>query len=132
MRFGGAAFIGIYGFGAARRAYRGTSGLVATAQAPASRKRVLLACLAFTFLNPHVYLDTMVLLGTLSTRYPGGGRWAFAGGVGLASLTWFTLLGYGGRFLAPIFRRPLAWRVLDAITAAFMLVLCVLLVSRPL
>jgi L-lysine exporter family protein LysE/ArgO len=93
---------------------------------------VLLTCLAFTFLNPHVYLDTMVLLGSLSTRYPGGLRWAFALGACMASVVWFCSLGYGARWLQPVFRTARAWRVLDAGIAVFMLTLCGLLLWRPL
>lgn len=92
----------------------------------------MLACLAFTFLNPHVYLDTMVLLGSLSTRYPGAARWAFAFGACVASAVWFSALGYGARLLLPVFRNPFAWRVLDASMAAFMLGLCLLLLLQPL
>jgi L-lysine exporter family protein LysE/ArgO len=92
----------------------------------------VLACLAFTFLNPHVYLDTMVLLGGISTRYPGAARWAFAVGASCCSVLWFATLGYGSRVLVPVFRNPRAWRVLDAVMAAFMLVLASLLLLRPL
>lgn len=132
MRFGGAAFVGIYGVLAARRAWRGSTALAPTSHGVSSRRRVVVTCLAFTLLNPHVYLDTMVLLGTLSTRYPGSSRWAFAVGACCASVVWFTSLGYGARFLAPVFRKPFAWRVLDALMAVFMLTLAVLLVARPL
>jgi L-lysine exporter family protein LysE/ArgO len=93
---------------------------------------VLLACLAFTFLNPHVYLDTMVLVGSLSTRYTGMVRWAFGLGACAASLLWFSTLGYSARLLVPVFRKPMAWRVLDAVIALFMLVLCVTLLRHPL
>lgn len=132
LRFGGAAFLAVYGLMAAWRAWRGQAALTQTAAGAVSRRRVVLACLAFTFLNPHVYLDTMVLLGSLSTQYGGLTRWAFAAGACLASVTWFLSLGYGARLLLPVFRRPAAWRVLDALVAAFMLVLCVLMLSRPL
>lgn len=132
LRYAGAAFLGVYGLMAAQRAWRGTGALKAQGEAPASWRRVLLTCLGFTFLNPHVYLDTMVLLGSLSTRYPGGLRWAFACGACLASVLWFCSLGYGARLLQPVFRRPGAWRVLDAGIAVFMLALCLLLLLRPL
>ncbi|CAM3950228.1 L-lysine exporter family protein LysE/ArgO [Kerstersia gyiorum] len=132
LRFGGAAFLAVYGLMAAWRAWRGQAALTQTAAGAVCRRRVVLACLAFTFLNPHVYLDTMVLLGSLSTQYGGLTRWAFAAGACLASVTWFLSLGYGARLLLPVFRRPAAWRVLDALVAAFMLVLCVLMLSRPL
>ncbi|WP_257386050.1 LysE/ArgO family amino acid transporter [Tahibacter caeni] len=131
LRLGGAAFLGAYGLLAARRAWRGSSALAPTGADETSRRRALLTCLAFTFLNPHVYLDTMVLLGSLSTRYAGAGRWAFAAGACAASLVWFTSLGYGARLLLPVFRSPRAWRVLDTVMAAFMLALCLLLLLRP-
>jgi L-lysine exporter family protein LysE/ArgO len=132
LRFGGAAFIGWYGLQAAQRAWRGAGALVAGADQQRSWQRVLLACLAFTFLNPHVYLDTMVLLGSLSARYPGMAQWAFGLGACVASVVWFSALGFGARWLQPVFRKPLAWRLLDGGIAAFMLVLCLLLLFRPL
>lgn len=132
LRFGGAAFLGVYGLMAAYRAWRGAGALTPTTGNEANWRRALLACLAFTFLNPHVYLDTMVLLGSLSMRYPGTARWAFAIGACSASVLWFSTLGHGARLLLPVFRNPRAWRVLDALMAAFMLVLCLLLLLRPL
>lgn len=131
LRFGGAAFLAGYGLIAARRAWRGSEALTPLSSEETSWRRMLLACLAFTFLNPHVYLDTMILLGSLSTRYSGVAQWAFAGGACFASVTWFSTLGYGARLLLPVFRNPRAWRVLDAVMAVFMLVLCLLLL-RPL
>jgi L-lysine exporter family protein LysE/ArgO len=132
LRYGGAAFLGAYGLMAAHRAWSGSAALAPTAGGDADWRRVLLACLAFTFLNPHVYLDTMILLGSLSTRYPEATRWAFAAGACSASVLWFSTLGYGARLLLPVFRNPCAWRVLDAVVAAFMLALCLLLLLRPL
>ncbi len=132
LRFGGAAFLGAYGLMAAQRAWRGSGSLTAIGVEPDRWQKVLLTCLAFTFLNPHVYLDTMVLLASLSTRYPGMLRWAFALGACVASVTWFSTLGFGARLLQPVFHKPLAWRVLDALIAIFMLVLCMLLLLRPL
>lgn len=132
LQYGGAAFLGAYGLMAARRAWRGTHGLAADTHATASGRRVLLACLAFTFLNPHVYLDTMILLGGLSTQYAGVARWSFAVGACLASVAWFLTLGYGSRLLLPVFQSALAWRVLDGFIAVFMLTLSFVLVLRPL
>lgn len=131
LRFGGAAFLGAYGLMAAHRAWRGSGALSPTAEGQADGRRVTLACLAFTFLNPHVYLDTMVLLGSLSTRYPGAVRWTFAAGACSASVLWFSTLGYGARLLLPVFRDPRAWRALDGLMAAFMLTLSLLLLLRP-
>ena len=132
LRFGGAAFLAWYGLQAAQRAWKGTGGLMAGPGSEGSRRRILLACLAFTFLNPHVYLDTMVLLGSLSTPYPGRLQWVFAFGACAASVCWFLALGFGARLLQPVFRQPLAWRVLDGCIAVFMLALCALLLLRPL
>lgn len=132
FRFGGAAFLLCYGLLAAKRAWQGSGGLAPGADAAPGWRATLATCLAFTFLNPHVYLDTMVLLGSLSTRYPGAARWAFALGACLASVAWFSALGFGARLLQPLFRQPLAWRILDALVAAFMFALCVLLLVKPL
>nr|WP_295381970.1 LysE family transporter [Pseudoxanthomonas sp.] len=132
LRYGGAAFLAAYGLMAAGRAWRGGGALAPGAGGGSDGRRVWLACLAFTFLNPHVYLDTMVLLGSLSTRYAGQARVAFAIGACLASVAWFSSLGYGARLLLPIFRDPRAWRVLDALMAVFMLGLCLLLLLKPL
>ncbi|WP_340567982.1 LysE family transporter [Stenotrophomonas sp. G106K1] len=132
LRFGGAAFLLCYGLQAGLRAWRGGSALAAADASGGSRRQVLLACLAFTLINPHVYLDTMVLLGSLSTRYPGDLRWAFAAGACVASVLWFCGLGFGARLLQPVFRNAAAWRVLDAGVAVFMLCLALLLLLRPL
>lgn len=132
LRFGAAAFLLSYGLLAAQRAWLGHSALQAEAIQGANRAQALLACLAFTFLNPHVYLDTVVLLGSLSTRYPGGAQWSFALGAGTASVLWFSALGFGARLLQPIFSKPRAWQVLDAGIAAFMWLLCALLLLNPL
>ncbi|URL60113.1 amino acid transporter [Luteibacter flocculans] len=131
LRYGGAAFLMMYGAMAARRAWHGSGGLVPSDEGGQSVWIALLTCLAFTFLNPHVYLDTMILLGSLSTRYTGGVQWAFAAGACIASVTWFSLLGYGSRVLLPIFKRPVAWRVLDIFVAGFMFSLALLLLLRP-
>jgi L-lysine exporter family protein LysE/ArgO len=85
-----------------------------------------LACLAITWLNPHVYLDTVVLLGSVASTH-GELRWAFGAGAMLGSVIWFGALGAGARLLAPVFARPVAWRVLDAVIAAVMLALAVTL-----
>jgi L-lysine exporter family protein LysE/ArgO len=112
VTLGGAAFLFVYGvrafFRAARpaamKAAEGRAGKLSTAVA---------ACLAFTFLNPHVYLDTVLLLGSLSGRYAGAARVAYGVGATLASFAWFFALGYGARLLAPVFERPRAWQALD-------------------
>ena len=86
-------------------------------------------CLALTWLNPHVYLDTVVLLGSMASTY-GEHRWQFAAGAGLGSVVWFAGLGYGARLLRPVFARPAAWRVLDGGIAVVMCALAVSLAVR--
>nr|WP_246461289.1 LysE/ArgO family amino acid transporter [Nocardia transvalensis] len=85
-------------------------------------KTTVLTCVALTWLNPHVYLDTVALMGTFANTF-GPGRWYFAAGAMIASLLWFVALGYGGRLLAPVFARPTAWRILDSAIAVIMLAL---------
>ena len=80
----------------------------------------LAAALAFTLLNPHVYLDTVVLVGSLSAQFEGPARLAYAVGAMTASIIWFYGLAYGARLLAPVFARPAAWRVLDGLIALVM------------
>ncbi|GIG37781.1 LysE/ArgO family amino acid transporter [Cellulomonas pakistanensis] len=120
-RVAGAAFLLGYAVVAARRALR--PGAVLTAEdgdaAPARVWPVVATCLALTWLNPHVYLDTVVLLGSVAGTH-GDARWWFGGGAVLGSLIWFTGLGYGARLLRPLFARPGAWRVLDAAIALVM------------
>lgn len=131
LRYAGAAFLAAYGMFALKRAWQGESGLQPAGNAAGSRGRVVLACLGFTLLNPHVYLDTVVLLGSLSTHYDGQGRWLFAAGASSASVVWFLSLGFGARVLLPIFRSPFAWRIFDVAVAAFMLALAAALLFQP-
>ena len=129
VTLGGAAFLAVYAFMALRRAIS-PSALHAARTAPGSLKAAVLMCLAFTFLNPHVYLDTVLLVGGLSGRYEGTARLAFALGAMSASFIWFFGLGYGARVLEPLFARPSAWRVLDGLIAAVMAALSVSLLTR--
>jgi L-lysine exporter family protein LysE/ArgO len=112
VTIGGAVFLFIYGLRAFWRAYR-TGGLEAAGEKPAGLAAAMAACLAFTFLNPHVYLDTVVLIGALSAGYAGAARLAFGASAALASFVWFFGLGYGARRLAPVFADRRAWQVLD-------------------
>lgn len=117
--FGGAAFLIAYGAMAFRRAL--TPSAMSTENTPAPALGAALAsCAAFTFLNPHVYLDTVVLVGGLSATWPGAGRYAFGAGAMTASFVWFFGLGYGARLLEPVFRNPRAWQVLDCAIGATM------------
>ncbi|MBM7084571.1 LysE/ArgO family amino acid transporter [Micromonospora humidisoli] len=122
VRWGGVAFLLGYALLAARRALRPTA-LSPVDRPPATLRATLLACLAFTFLNPHVYLDTVVLLGTVAHQDPN--RWAFGAGAVTASLAWFTGLGLGARRLGPLLARPAAWRAVDATIAVIMVAVAV-------
>ncbi|MFF3488297.1 LysE/ArgO family amino acid transporter [Streptomyces sp. NPDC002701] len=105
-----------------------TTGTASAAGAGGSRRRAVLTCLAMTWLNPHVYLDTVFLLGSLAADR-GPLRWTFGLGAVTASLVWFAALGFGARLLSPLLARPSAWRVLDALIAATMIVLGVTLIA---
>jgi len=112
LTWGGAVFLAVYAALAARRALR-PGALAAAAAAPLSRRQVLAQAAGFTLLNPHVYLDTVVLVGALGAQQPAPLRPAFVAGAALASLVWFSALGYGARLLAPLLARPQAWRWLE-------------------
>jgi L-lysine exporter family protein LysE/ArgO len=118
-RFGGAAFLIGCGLFAAKRAWRPT-GLAPSEEAPLRLAGVVLTSLAFTFLNPHVYLDTVVLLGALANEHQDG-RWLFGIGAIVASTLWFTTLGFGAGRLRGLFASPTAWRVLDGVIAVTMI-----------
>lgn len=116
----GAAFLAAYAVFALRRAMRPT-GLWSRGGRDASLCAAVATALALTLLNPHVYLDTVVLIGSLLARYATGSeRLAYGGGSAAASLLWFFALGYGARLLQPLFERPAAWRALDGAVAAVM------------
>lgn len=116
-RWAGAAFLLGYALLAARRALR-PGRLDPARQPPATLRATVLACLAFTYLNPHVYLDTVLLLGAVAHQHRH--EWLFGAGAVLASAVWFTALGAGAHRLAPVLARPAAWRALDAAVAVVM------------
>ncbi len=118
-RIGGTVFLAAYALFAARRALRPAALLPLDAPG-LSLPAALATCFGFTFLNPHVYLDTVVLLGAVATQRGEAGRWWFGLGAASASLCWFAALGFGARLLRPVFARPLAWQVLDGIIGATM------------
>ncbi|MCW2515493.1 MAG: Conserved rane protein of unknown function [Mycobacterium sp.] len=118
-KFGGAAFLVGYGLLAAKRAWRPAS-LRPSDAAPVRLAEVLVTCAALTFLNPHVYLDTVVLLGALANEHRDQ-RWLFGVGAVTASAVWFAGLGLGARRLTGLFARPFTWRVLDCLIAATMI-----------
>ena len=124
VRWFGVAFLLWYAAGALRRAAR-PEALTAAGGGPAaeSRRRVVGRAVALTWLNPHVYLDTVLLLGSIAATHDdvAGGRWWFAVGAGLASIAWFAGLGFGAGKLAPFLARPRSWQVLELFIAATMI-----------
>ncbi|MEU3339156.1 LysE/ArgO family amino acid transporter [Streptomyces sp. NPDC002144] len=126
----GGGFLLCYGALAGRRVLRPAGdSLRAEGEATRSRRRAVVTCLALTWLNPHVYLDTVFLLGSVAA-HRGELRWTFGLGAALASLCWFAALGFGGRLLGRFLARPSAWRVLDGLVAATMITLGGMLVAR--
>lgn len=122
LTLGGIVFLTLYGLRAARRAWQpGGAGLSAGGGPALTRRAVLWQAMAFTWLNPHAWLDTTVLLGSLANAQPAGQAWVFAGGAATASLLWFTLLAWAAGRLAPLFGKPQAWRVFDAGVALMMM-----------
>ena len=117
FRYGGAAFLLAYAALAARRAWTG-GGALQAGGAATSLRAALGLLLALTWLNPHVYLDTLILMGSVSTQMPD--PWAFGAGAAAGSALFFAALGYGARLLRPLFARPVAWRALDAVIAVVM------------
>lgn len=131
IRWAGAAFLLAYAVLSFRRAIR-PAALEATGGGRRTVAAAVLTCLSLTWLNPHVYLDTVVLLGSLAASQGPEGRWVFAAGAVAASTLWFSALGFGARLLAPVFARPVAWRVLDLAIGFFMVVLALSLMRSSL
>ncbi|EAU40949.1 L-lysine exporter, putative [Fulvimarina pelagi HTCC2506] len=131
MRWFGAAFLVWYGATRLWAAYRGGEAAMETeGETTSSLRTAILACLAFTFLNPHVYLDTVILLGSIASQFEGR---AFFFGLGAvtSSFVFFFSLGYGARLLRPLFVRPAAWKVLDGVIGLTMLAIALALVASP-
>ncbi|WP_344122517.1 LysE/ArgO family amino acid transporter [Kocuria aegyptia] len=125
LRWGGAAYLTWWAVRSFVSALRPSS---LTAEAPRSRGSVIATTLALTYLNPHVYLDTVVLLGSLANQHGPDARWIFAGGAVLGSVVWFSALGYGARALSGVLSSPRTWRVVDLVIGVVMLALAVSLV----
>ncbi len=120
--WGGAAFLFIYGLRSFISAFRG--GQIDTNGSDyGTLKSAVTATLAVTLLNPHLYLDTVVLMGSISSGFPESGRYIFGAGAIIASFIWFFSLGFGGGLLAPLFKKPLAWRILDSLVGITMWVI---------
>lgn len=128
-RYGGAAFLLWYGLRCWKSSLRGGAAIALDADARAQTLGAALATvIALSLLNPHVYLDTVVLLGAVGSSLAEGSRGSFALGAMTASVLWFTALGLGARRCAPLLARPNVWRVIEALTGTMMLVLAALLV----
>ena len=126
----GVVFLTIYGWQALRRAWT-TGGLHADSQAgQLSRAAVIAQAAAFTLLNPHVYLDTVLLVGSVGAQHSASMRPIFIAGACSASALWFAGLGFGARWLAPVFAKPRAWQILDIGIAVIMWVLAAGLLMR--
>ena len=132
MALAGAAFLAVYGWRALQRARHSSQLTAAEGGAGLSRGAAMAQAAAFTLLNPHVYLDTVLLVGSIGAQQPDALRAWFAAGASTASLTWFAALGFGARWLAPLFARPKAWQVLDGLIGLTMWVLAVLLLRHAL
>ena len=128
-RYGGAAFLLAYGARSFRAALCSSEALKVADHAADSLGRTVLTCLGLTWLNPHVYLDTVVLLGSVSTQYPGA-KAHFAGGAVLGSCVFFFALGYGARILIPFFAKPVSWKILEAVIGVVMWSIAVSLLVR--
>lgn len=128
LRYAGAVFLAVYALASGRRALQGSSGLAPGAERSTSLTRTLAIALALTWLNPHVYIDTLVLLGTVAATY-GDQRLLFGAGAISASFVFFFALGFGARRLRGLFARPLTWRIVDSGIAVLMAVLAVRLAT---
>lgn len=129
LAIGGAAFLGWYGVKALQR-MAAPDAMAIVEGGGLTLGRTMAAAAGFTFLNPHVYLDTVLLMGAAGSAQPAGLRPLFVAGAATASFAWFAALGYGARLLVPLFARPAAWRVLDALVGAIMLTLAGSLILR--
>lgn len=130
LTIAGSGFLAWYGISALRRGLSPESLRAAVGDEPMTLGNAMAQAAGFTLLNPHVYLDTVLLMGSIGTRQPPDLRIWFVGGAACASGVWFTTLGFGARLLAPIFARPRAWQVLDTLVGVTMLTLAVLLVRQ--
>jgi L-lysine exporter family protein LysE/ArgO len=123
IRVVGSGFLIVYGLLAARRVFRPAALVPAEAARAVTPRAAIATVIALTWLNPHVYLDTVILLGSLANQQGAVERWWWAAGAIAASVLWFSGLGFGARLLRPFFARPVSWRVLDAFIALVMLTL---------
>ena len=126
IRWFGVAFLTAYGVRSLLKARRNDA-LATGPPEPISRRTAVLTATALTWLNPHVYLDTVLLLGSIANTHGTEGRWWFAAGASLASVLWFCGLGFGARLASPLLARPRAWQVLDVLIGLTMLGIALML-----
>ena len=126
IRWVGGAYLLVYGGMSLRNAARPAS-LETKGRSTRSRRAAIVTTLALTYLNPHVYLDTVVMLGSVANGYAGS-RWTFAAGAALGSVLWFSGLGYGARAASPALDRPRTWQILDLVIGCMMILLAARLV----
>ena len=132
LALAGAVFLAVYGWRALQRARHASQLQAAEGGAGLGLGAAMAQAAAFTLLNPHVYLDTVLLVGSIGAHQPAGLQGWFVAGASIASLAWFSALGFGARWLAPLFARPRAWQVLDALIGLTMWVLSAMLVRHAL
>ena len=125
IRWFGVAYLTYFGLKTLRRAFR--SGVISIEGAPSiSRSAAIVSVLGFTFLNPHVYLDTVILLGSIANQFDDN-RWFFASGSAVASVVWFSTIGFGARAASRFMSKPIFWKILDSIIAAVMFTIAITL-----
>lgn len=117
IKYGGAAFLFYYGCRSMRAAFQANSLTVSPDEKQCSARQAVIAVLAMSLLNPHVYLDAVMLIGTVGAQQAEGDKFIFGAGAATASVLWFFSLAYGARLLIPYFARPRAWQILDVTTA---------------
>ena len=119
VRWFGVAYLLWFAFKSARSAFK-KEVLNSAGEASADKKSVILTVLGLTFLNPHVYLDTVILLGSISNQF-GSDKWFFVTGAIFASFLWFTSIGFGAKSASRFMSRPIFWKILDSLIAVIML-----------
>lgn len=128
LKWFGAAYLVWFGINALRSA-RHAGSLNPAAAPPVSRRTAVTTVLALTFLNPHVYLDTVVMIGSIANSHGPQGRWWFYIGSVAASIVWFAGLGYGARVLTPLVRKPRTWQIIDTVVGFMMFAFAVMLIT---
>lgn len=125
IRWFGVAYLSWFGIKSVKSALK-TQSLQAGEGAEVSKRKIIATCFALTFLNPHVYLDTVILLGSVANQFESD-RWFFAFGAAVASLVWFSAIGYGARAASKFMSKPIFWKVLDSLIAIVMFTIAITL-----